>query len=161
MKKTGEIDSYFETSAHFDKYYRAYGLIRQVSNLLCKYRNKELSRFKMTTVKAGVLAAVKTFKSPPTIGEIARSIYRGQNTVSLLIKRMEKDGLVEKENDQKKRTKRRIMITDKGEEVYQRLIESRGVHNKIVSCLSDAELDKLIASLRVLRSKAGEELGMK
>ncbi|MFC1966736.1 MarR family winged helix-turn-helix transcriptional regulator [Chloroflexota bacterium] len=161
MEKTRKIDSYFEISEQFDKYYIAYGLIRQVSNLLCKYRNKELSRFKMTTVKAAVLAALKTFEGPPTIGELARSTYRGPNTVSLLIKRMEKDGLVKKEDDLMKHSQRRIIITDKGEQVYQRLIESREIHSKVIACLSDTELDKLVASLRVLRGKVSEELRMK
>jgi len=73
---------------------------------------------------------------------------------------MEKQGLVRKVNDLERKNMIRIVLTEKGEQVYQRSREMK-VIPKILSCLSPEERDNLRTYLETLRNKALGEIGIR
>jgi len=55
-------------------------------------------------MQAAVLFVVRNMKTAATPAEISRRLFREPHTVSELIKRMEKQGLVRKKKDLEKKT---------------------------------------------------------
>jgi len=106
---------------------------------------------------AAVLFFVKNAKAPATPAEISRWLFREPNTVSQLLTRMEKQGLIRKAKDLERKNLVRITLTEKGEEAYQGQTEMR-VISKILSSLSPKERDKLGSYLKKLRDVAIIEL---
>ena len=73
---------------------------------------------------------------------LSRLLLREAHTMSGLIKRMEKQSLVEKSKDLEKKNLVRVTLTEKGEQAFQRQSDA-GVTPRITSCLSKKELDNL------------------
>jgi len=80
--------------------------------------------------------------------------------VSGLLNRMEKQGLVRRVKDLKRKNLVRVLITEKGKEAYRRQSEMRVVR-KVMSSLSPKQRHNLLASLKILRNEALEELVVK
>jgi len=70
---------------------------------------------------------------------------------------MEKQGLVRKVKNLGRKNLIRVVITEKGEEVYQRSREMKVIRTTL-SCLSPEERNNLRSYLEALRDKALEEL---
>jgi DNA-binding MarR family transcriptional regulator len=107
--------------------------------------------------QASVLFVLKAIGEPATPTKLSRWLLREKHTVSELLSRMEKQGLVRKTKDLKRKNLVRVTLTDKGEEALrQGMMEERTI-GKIMSCLSHEEQDSLRGHLEKLRSKALEE----
>ena len=107
--------------------------------------------------QASVLFFLKAMGEPATPTELSRWLLREKHMVSELLSRMEKQGLVRKTKDLKRKNLVRVTVTDKGEEsLCQGMMEERTIR-KIMSCLSSEELESLRGHLEKLRSKALEE----
>jgi DNA-binding MarR family transcriptional regulator len=70
---------------------------------------------------------------------------------------MEKQGLVKRSRDPKRKNVSRITLTRKGEEAFSRQKEVRGIAG-ILSELTPEEGETVLAALEKLRRKAIEEL---
>jgi DNA-binding MarR family transcriptional regulator len=88
--------------------------------LVERAREVELSRVHMSLIQAMVLYALKISPEPLTPSKLARMLCREQHSMSALIDRMEKQGLVEKKHDLHPRNLVRVVTTAKGEEAFQR-----------------------------------------
>jgi len=100
---------------------------------------------------------VKAVKVPATPAEISRWLFREPHTVSGLLDRMEKDGLVTKVKDLDRKNLVRVVITEKGEEAYRKSRDMKAVGN-IMSSLLEEEKDNLRGYLETLRSEALAQL---
>ena len=107
--------------------------------------------------QAAVLFVVKAIGEPATPTEISRWLLREKHTVSELLRRMEKQGLVRKTKGLKRKNLVRVILTDKGEEALRQGMMKEKTIRKIISCLSNEEQDSLRGHLEKLRSKALEE----
>ena len=136
--------------------YELWVLLHQATDAIAGAREDELRKFGISMMQAEVLFVVKAIRGPATPAEISRWLFREPHTVSGLLNRMEKQGLVKKVKDLEKKNLIRVEITDKGEEGYRRSRELQSIH-RILSSLSQEERDNLRASLRTLRDKALEE----
>jgi DNA-binding MarR family transcriptional regulator len=108
-------------------------------------------------MQAAVLVFVKNSKEPVIPAHISRWLFREPHTISQLLMRMEKQGLVKRTRDLEKKNWVRITLTEKGEAAYKHQTEMR-VISKILSILSPEECNKLGASLKKLRDEAVKEL---
>ena len=70
--------------------------------------------------QGGLLVALK-YKNGQTQKELANSMGRKPATMTVMIQRMEKNGLVKKEQDKEDQRTTRIYITKKGEEEYKKV----------------------------------------
>ena len=84
-------------------------------------------------------------------------VFRKPNTVSDIIKRMEKDGLVTTSKDKKRKNVVRVSLTKKAKDYYKLASKRESIH-RIMSSLSPEETRLLKSSLKKLRDSAISEL---
>ena len=149
-----------ETNIAIDPNYELWVLLQQACSAMSRARENELREFGISRMQAAVLFRVKITNGPVTPAEISRWLFREPHTVSGLLDRMEKQGLIRKVRDMKRKNQIRVVITDKGEGLWQRSSEMKVVHS-IMSSLSPKQRDALRPYLETLRSKALKELGVK
>ena len=134
-----------------------WALLSQASNALGRVADSELSQAGISMMQAAVLVFVKNSKEPVIPAHISRWLFREPHTVSQLLLRMEKQGLVKRTKDLDRKNQVRITLTEKGEKAFQQQSEMRGI-GRILSTLTPEECNKLGASLKKLRDEAIKEL---
>jgi len=137
----------------------AWVLLRQVYNLVSKCEDKVFSEYRLTTEQHTVLMAIKNISGPVRITDIARWLDRSVNSVSMIIDRMVKAGLVKRTRDRKDRRTVFVTMTSKAEEAYvPATIAGWGLIQEILSPLSDEDKSTLIRLLETLRDKTYDYL---
>ena len=92
--------------------------------------------------------------------DVARWLDRSVNSVSMIIDRMVKAGLVRRVRDRKDRRAVFLTITSKAEKVYVlATVAGWGLTQEILSPLSDKDKRTLIRLLETLRDKTYDYLG--
>jgi DNA-binding MarR family transcriptional regulator len=135
-------------------------LLRQTYNLVLKCEDRVFSEYGLTTEQHAVLMAIKHISGPVRITDIARWLDRSVNSVSMIIDRMVKAGLVRRARDRKDRRTVFVTITSKAEDAYV-LATAAGweLIQEILSPLSDEDRLTLIRLLETLRDKTYDYLG--
>ena len=85
-----------------DKEYQLWALLRQTRDAVSRARGKELKEYGISGRQSSILFTIQLIEqtgSIPTPAEIARWQFREPHTVSTLLKRMEREGLVKKVKD--------------------------------------------------------------
>ena len=144
-------------SLYADEDYVLWALLNQATDAMHKARQKELDQYGVSSADAGVLFVIQAIGERATPAEITRWLLREPHTVSELLSRMEKEGLVSKTKDLEKKNLVRVSMTEKGRQVYQQSTKRKSIH-KMMSCLSEEERQQLMASLEKLRNRALGEL---
>jgi DNA-binding MarR family transcriptional regulator len=134
-----------------------WALLDQATTAMSRVADNELSQAGITMIQGAVLYYVKNAKEPVIPAHISRWLFREPHTVSQLLMRMEKQGLVKRTKNLDRKNQLRITLTEKGEQAYQKQIEMR-VISKILSMLSPEECEKLGKYLKKLRDEAVKEL---
>lgn len=142
-----------------DQDYKLWWLIHQTRHMLSKARAKELRQYGLSGMQAAVLFAIEALGDKATPPAIARLIFRERNSVSDILSRMEKDGLLTKSKDLPGKNLVRVTLTDKGKQLYNQSAKRESV-KRIMSSLSEEQRQQLRSCLEVLRGKALEELGV-
>ena len=140
--------------------YELWVLLDQTCAAMIRARENELRPAGISGMQAAVLFIVKAVKGPATPAEISRWLFREPHSVSGLLNRMEKDGLVRKVKDLERKNLIRVAITEKGEEAYQQSRDMK-VIPQILSCLTRKKKENLRAYLEALRNKAVAEIGVR
>lgn len=136
-------------------------LLWQTRDALFKARQNELRQFGVTISEASVLFFVSTIGPNITPMKISQWLFREPQSVSELINRMRKKGLVVKTKDLKKKNMVRISLTEKGKEIYKHTVKTRFVIKDILNCLSEEEKQQLWTLLDKVRNRAIEDLKLK
>ena len=126
---------------------------------MVKARDKELRNTGISHVQRSVLFSVNIIGNKATPAELARWLFREPHSMSELLSRMEKAGLIKKVKDLEKKNLVRIVLTDKGCEAYKLSTRHDSINN-ILSCLSPEELQQFGEYLHRIRGKALSELGI-
>ncbi len=116
-------------------------------------REIELSRVHISLIQAMVLYALKLSPEPLTPSRLARMLCREAHTMSALIDRMEKQGLVKKKHDLARKNLVRVVVTAKGDEAFQRQRSVNTVTN-ITNSLTKKEREALGTCVDKLRLRA-------
>jgi len=95
---------------------------------------------------------------PVTLDELANWTLKEFNSVSTLINRMEKKGLVKKTKTNGD-LKTYVTLTEKGSEVYHRQVTERSIH-LIFEKLTAKEREQLESILKKVRNTTRDLLGM-
>ena len=141
-----------------DQDYALWWQILHMRRAMHRVRAKELFQYGITSEEAAVLFIVQAIGPRVTPAMISRFLLRERHSVSGLLSRMEKGGLVRKVKDLERKNLVRIAMTEKGQQAYQQSTKRESIH-KVMSCLSKEERQQLKASLDTLWKKALEELG--
>lgn len=149
-----------KTNVATNQDYELWVLLHQTTDAMVRTREDELRQFSISRMQSAVMFIVKAIEGPATPAEISRWLFREPHTVSGLLNRMEKQGLVRRVKDLERKNLIRVTLTEKGEKAYHQSRELKVIH-EILSCLSPKERDNLRTYLERLRNKALRELGRK
>ena len=137
----------------------AWILLRQAHNLIFKCEDRVFSEYGLTTEQHTVLMAVKNISGPVRITDIARWLDRSVNSVSMIIDRMVKAGLVRRTRDRKDRRTVFVTLTNKAEEAYVPATTAGWeLVQEILSPLSNEDKRTLIRLLETIRDKTYDYL---
>jgi DNA-binding MarR family transcriptional regulator len=143
-----------------DSHKGAWILLRQTYNLILKCEDKVFSEYGLTTEQHAVLMVVKHISGPVRITDIARWLDRSVNSVSMIVDRMVKAGLVKRVRDRKDRRTVFVTITSKAEKAYvPASVAGWELIQEILSPLSDEDRLTLIRLLETIRDKTYDYLG--
>jgi MarR family 2-MHQ and catechol resistance regulon transcriptional repressor len=115
---------------------RLWLLLRRVGDALALCQDSVFSKYGLTTEQFGVLASIKS-RGPLRPIDLASILERGPNSMSMLVDRMVKAGLVRRTRDRKDRRAVKVSLTTKGEKAVEPAIPAgwEFIH-KILSPLS-------------------------
>jgi DNA-binding MarR family transcriptional regulator len=135
-----------------------YILLDQVDSIVTNAVELELKHLHLSQPQARVLTMLSREDKPVTIDELANWTLKEFNSVSTLINRMEKKGLVKK-SKKPGDLKTYISLTEKGTEIYHKQVTERSIH-LILEKLTPAEKKQFEAILMKLRDTTRDLLGM-
>ena len=142
-----------------DEYHSLWWLILYTRRAMRKVRAKELAKLHISPEESGVLFLSQALGHDATPAEISRWLLREPHSVSSLITRMEKEGLVIKVKDLKRKNMLRVEPTSKGKRAYEESEKTHSIH-RIISALSKDQRRQLRTHLETLLDKSLEELGI-
>ena len=135
----------------------AWTLLQLTTDSTVKCAESAFAKVKLTPQQFSVLAAIRNIGDPVLPTDVAKWLDRNTNTITLIIDRMEKDNMVERIRDLKDRRALRLVITPKGQKLFEQAIKpSRELPKVILSALTDDELKKFIMILEKIRAKTFE-----
>ena len=142
-----------------DKTYDLWILLSRVYHLIAKLRNLELLNYNILPVQSYILFIIKALGNETTPTEISGYVYQQRSSISDILNRMVKQGLIIKTN--KSGGKRRVIVTltDKGEKALAISADREYLH-KVMSSLTEGKKRQLESSLEMLRDAAINELSV-
>jgi DNA-binding MarR family transcriptional regulator len=137
-------------------------LLKQTSDAVRTSRESELRKYNVTPEQVGVLTCIYNLGEEVSPADLTRWLSRRPSTISILLRRMEKQGLIVKKSDSKKKNVIRLSLTEKGLEAYGYAIKAHAFVNifKVLSTEEQSQLWDLLKSLldQALRSiQSGKE----
>ena len=132
----------------------AWVLLRQVPNLVSRCEDQVFSKHGLTTERHAVLMAIRHIDDPVRPTDVARWLDLSVNSVSMIIDRMVRAGLVKRTRDRKDRRTVFLTATEKAEKAYV-LASVAGweLIQEILAPLSDKDKRTFIKLLETLRDK--------
>jgi DNA-binding MarR family transcriptional regulator len=119
-----------------------------------RLRLRELYHAGFRKWHAGLLLLLHAREEGLTISEIAEIVCLANHSVTGMVNRAAKVGLVTKVDDPSDRRLVRIVITEKGRREYQRSLEHRQAIRRVMGTLSTEELEHFRRCLRIIRTQA-------
>jgi DNA-binding MarR family transcriptional regulator len=141
-----------------DRDINLYILLDQVDSIVTNAVELELKHLRLTQPQARVLTMLSREDKPATIDELAKWTLKEFNSVSTLINRMGKKGLVKKTKKDGE-LKTYITLTDKGSDLYHKKVTERSIH-LIFEKLTSKEKKDLDTILKKLRDTTRDLLGL-
>jgi DNA-binding MarR family transcriptional regulator len=124
---------------------------------IIRSRLLELAQYNLTKEQAQVLYVVRICGGSATMNQIASVTLRQRHSVSTLINRMEKAGLVKKVKDSKEKVYK-VIMTKKGKDRYANV--TRKSIEMIFSSLTAKDKRNLVLCLNKLQKQASGLLGL-
>jgi DNA-binding MarR family transcriptional regulator len=144
-------------SSTFYKYYSIRVLLLEAESMMYRARSKELRKFDLTSEQAGALFVIQAIGDKATPAEISRWLLRRPHTISSLLNRMKKKGLINMVHDSHRKNIQRITLTAKGKQSYYHSIRSGSIQ-KILSFLSEEQYQQLRSLLKEILRRSQKEL---
>jgi DNA-binding MarR family transcriptional regulator len=142
-----------------DKEYDLWILLSRVYHLIAMLRKLELSKYDILPVQSYILFIIKALGNETNPSNISEYVYQQRSSISDILNRMVKEGLIRKTN--KTRGKKRVIVTltAKGEKALT-LSKNREYLHKVMSSLTDSKKRQLESALEILRDNAVNELSI-
>jgi DNA-binding MarR family transcriptional regulator len=147
-----------ETSTLSDAYFTLWVMIAQTKDAILRARQRNYARFNISNERRAVLWSIQNNGGHATPVEISRQLFRELHTVTEMLNRMEKEGLISKANGTG-RSKVVVKLTTKGHDIFNQSLHNE-IDEKIFSVLSKKERAQLMSGLWKVRSQALSELGI-
>jgi len=143
-----------------DEDYMLWRLFTQARRAMHKARERELRACNLSARQAGALLISHATEGKVTPYKMARWEILERHSISELLKRMEKQGLIRKTCNFDIRKSVRVELTEKGRKSAGLAARCDSFH-KIMACLSAKQRKQFRAILKIIRDKALTEIGIK
>ena len=132
-----------------DEEYRLFYMLLRVREEMFKARQKELFQYNIRLRHSACLFAIKELGDNATPNEIAKIVHRRANSVSVMLNRMEKNGLIKKKKSSNGGKRVLVSLTHKGEEAFEMSTKRESLHH-IFSALTKTQRKQLRDCLKTL-----------
>jgi DNA-binding MarR family transcriptional regulator len=153
-----EKNIFSENPLFADRDYRLWALLHQTRHTMHEALKKEMQPLGVSPRQVAALLIIEAIDKPATPSRISYWLMRDRASVSVLLDRMERKGLINKTRDPDNKNSIEVTLTAKGKRVYNRIISSEMIH-EMFSALSDEQHQQLMNCLDLLWGKALEVLG--
>lgn len=134
---------------------KSWSLLHRVRDVLQRCEEERFGQYGITPEQYGVLVTIKYVGQSARITDIARWSSRSPNSVSMIVDRMVKVGLVKRLRDKRDRRVVFVSVAPKGEKALgPATAEGLEFIQKVMSPLSDDDLQILIRLLETVRAQA-------
>lgn len=138
---------------------RVWFITHRTRDVLRRCEDKVFGKYGLTTEQYAVLATMKCLDEPVRITDVARSLDRSTNSVSMIVDRMVKAGLVKRIRDRGDRRAVRLSITSKAENALKPATRAGFEFiQEILSALSYEDKHTFVSLHEVVKYKALEYL---
>lgn len=118
--------------------------IKKANNQILKQENEIVKNYDLTTSQYGVLECLY-FKGDLCINDLIERLISTSGTMTVIIKNLEKSGLVARKCNKKDRRSSVITLTSKGKKLVKKILPKRQAQaNDFADTLSDAKKLKLL-----------------
>jgi DNA-binding MarR family transcriptional regulator len=146
------------TSKRKDQDINLYILLDQTDSIITNAIELEIKHLRITQPQVRVLTMLSREDRPVTIDELANWTLKEFNSVSTLINRMEKKGLIKKVKKAGE-LKTYVILTEKGSNLYHKQVTERSIH-LIFDKLTSEEKQQLDLILKCLRDTTRDLMGL-
>jgi MarR family transcriptional regulator, organic hydroperoxide resistance regulator len=140
-----------------DKDYTLLTQLLQVADIFVKVRERELLPQNLSATSAAILFLVEAMGKDVTPAKISRMLLREPHSVSGILMRMEKQGLLKRTKNMERKNLIRITLTAKGENTLKMAMKKEGVKH-VLSKISDDQRRQLKQTLIALKEAGMKEL---
>lgn len=122
-------------------------VFRRAERTIRKHEGDVVRAHGLTPMQFGVLDVLLA-KGPLSVGDIMASMLATSGNMTVVIRNMERDGYIRREEDAKDKRRFLISLTDKGEEKIRAVLPDHVRHiDDIFRVLSDQDKEELIRIL--------------
>jgi DNA-binding MarR family transcriptional regulator len=140
-----------------DKDYTLVTQIMQVADIFVKVRERELIPQNLSATAAEILFLVDAMGKDITPAKITRMLLREPHSISGILMRMEKHGLIKRTKNMERKNQIRITLTTKGETALKKAMKLDGTTH-VISRLSTEQQKQLRSTLTALKEAGMKEL---
>jgi DNA-binding MarR family transcriptional regulator len=138
---------------------RLWFMIHRTHEMLKMCEDREFRQYKLTTEQYVVLVTIRYLDSLVRPTDVARWLGRSPNSISMMVDRMVKAGLLRRARDRKDRREVRLVITSKGEEALKpAILAGLEFIQKILSQVSYGDRHTLMRLLDTIQYAAATYL---
>jgi DNA-binding MarR family transcriptional regulator len=142
-----------------DKEYDIWILLSRVYHLIAMLRKLELDKFDILPTQAYILLIINALGNEATPSKISEYVYQQRSSISDILNRMEKQGLIIKTNRGGGTKRVLVTMTPKGKEALD-LSKNRESTHRVMSVLNTEKRNQLESALEILRDAAINELSL-
>ena len=140
-----------------DQVYLFWVLFQQAYAAMSRIRERELNSLGTTSHQATLLAVILELGDRATPSRISRRMLRKSHTVTELLNRTMRMNLISKEPDIKRKNGVKVVLTEKGRRVCERMKDME-ILRRLISVLPPDQLEYSQSFFRLLRDNAMNEL---
>lgn len=130
-------------------------ITHRTSDILRNCEDKVFGKYGLTAEQYGVLAVMKVLGGSVRVTDLARGLGRSANSVSMIVDRMVKAGLLRRERGRGDRRTVRVTVTNKGEGAFRpATVAGLELIRAITSPLSDKDKRTFVSLQEVIKHKA-------
>jgi DNA-binding MarR family transcriptional regulator len=141
-----------------DEYLRLFVLMAQTNDAILRAREREYARYGINNERRAVLYIIANNGGHAKPVDIAREIFRSLHSVTGLLERMERDGLVTRRQGSG-RSRFEVRLTESGRDVLKKSANSE-IDKIVFSVLNKSERERLSLYLSKVRGRVLKQLGI-
>jgi DNA-binding MarR family transcriptional regulator len=141
-----------------NEYFLLWVLIAQTKDAILRARERDYARYGISNERRAILYIIQNNGGRATPVEIARNLFRELHSITEMLKRMERDGLVTRSRASG-RSRVEVALTSKGLDVFDQSLHNQ-TDKRIFSVLTQKEREHLASYLFKLRGRVLKDLGI-